>query len=162
MRKINKILIIISIFCLIILSAPVYAVISITASGSWSETINEIDLISGAGSDLSSTYESISSAVSISVSGTAGGGDNWRVDVRKSDTTWHNDFVLYNQRTSDGTGGSVSGGLAYQVITDIDQSFFSGSDDVSGINVQLKLSGMSVNVAPNNYSTTVYYTVVDI
>jgi len=138
------------------------AQINITVTGSWSETIDASDLEAGAGSDLIDTYESIAGAVSISISGTTGPSDNWRVDVKKVDTNWDSSFHLYVRRTSDGTGGSVSGGTAYQEITDVDQSFFDGSDDVGGINIQLKLSGVSVQISPDSYITTVYYTVVDL
>ena len=138
------------------------AQINITVTGSWSETIDASDLQDGAGSDLIDTYESIADAVSISISGTTGASDNWRVDVKKLDTNWDSSFHLYVKRTSNGTGGSVSGGTAYQELTDVDESFFSGSDDVSGIDIQLKLSGVSVQIPPDSYMTTVYYTVVDI
>jgi len=137
------------------------AQISVTVAGDWSETIDSSDLIAGAGSDLQSTYESAADAVLVSVSGTGGGADTWRMDVKKTDTSWHGSFVLSLRRTSSGTGGSVSGGDSYQQVTDSYNSFFSGSDDVSGIKVQLKLDGVSIQVPPDSYATTVYYTVVD-
>ncbi|WP_265588545.1 hypothetical protein [Desulfotalea psychrophila] len=40
-------------------------------------------------------------------------------------------------------------------------SFFTGSGDVSGIKVQLKMSGASIQISPDSYSTTLYYTVSD-
>lgn len=135
--------------------------IVIAVTGSWGETIDASDLISGAGSDLKSDYESAAAAVSVSISGTTGASDTWRIDVKKADANWHGDFILYVKRTSDGTGGSVSGGASYQQVTDIYNSFFNGSDNVSGINVQLKLSGVSIQIPPDTYTTTVYYTVVD-
>lgn len=136
--------------------------IDIVIAGDWLLTVDASDLLAGAGSDLIDTYESIADVASISISGTAGASDNWRVDVKKVDTGWYGSFHLYVQRTSGGTGGSVSGGTVYQEITDADQSFFNGSDDVSGIGIQFQLSGVSVQIAPDTYTTTVYYTVVDI
>jgi hypothetical protein len=136
--------------------------IDITAVGSWSLSIDSADLVAGAGSDLKSDYESVADAVSISISATAGASDSWRVDVKKVDTDWQGNLILYIKRTSDGTGGSVSGGTAYQEVTDVDTSFFSGSDDVSGVKAQLKLSGVSIQVPIDTYTTTVYYTIVDI
>ena len=147
---------------IIFLGTKAGAVVSITVIGDWSETINASDLQAGAGSDLIDSYQSASDAVSISISGTTSASDAWRVDVKKVDTNWHGDFILYVKRASDGGGGSVSGGTSYQQVTDTYQSFFSGSDDVSGINVQLKLSGVSIQIPPDIYTTTVYYTVVDI
>ena len=148
---------------LILLCSKAEASISITVTGNWSETINAADLQAGAGSDLVSTYESSSSAVSIDISGTAGVGDNWRIDVKKVDSAvWHNNFRLSVKRASDGAGaGDISGGNSYQEVTDIDQSFFSGDNDRSNVNIQLKVDGVSIQIPPNNYTTTIYYTVVD-
>lgn len=146
----------------IIVKKSAEAAISITATGNWSETIDALDLQAGAGSDLISTYQSTSNAVSIDISGTAGVDDNWRVDVKKVDSVWHNSFHLYVKRTSDGTGsGSISGGDTYQEVTDTDLSFFSGNGDRNNINVQLKLTGVSIQAPPDTYTTTIYYTVVD-
>lgn len=144
---------------LILLCSKAEAPISITVTGSWSENINASDLQAGAGSDLISTYESATDAVSIDVTETSG---NWAVDVKKIDTHWHSNLHLHIKRTSDGTGsGSISGGGAYQEVTDTDQSFFNGSGDRSNVNIQLKLTGVSVQVTPDTYTTTVYYTVYD-
>jgi len=133
--------------------------ISITVTGSWSETIDALDLQAGAGSDLISTYESAAEAVSIDISATSG---NWGLDVKKIDTNWHSNLHLHVKKTSDGTGsGSISGGDSYQEVTDIDQSFFSGNGDRSNVNVQLKLNGVSIQVPPDTYTTTIYYTVTD-
>lgn len=161
MRITTTLLILQIIFLLLTICKKIQA-IDIVIAGDWLLIVDASDLQSGAGSDLIDTYESIADAVSISISGTTGASDNWRVDVKKVDTNWDSSFYLYVKRTSDGTGGSVSGGTAYQEITNVDQSFFSGSDDVSGINIQLKLSGVSVQIPPDSYMTTVYYTVVDI
>ena len=136
--------------------------IDITVVGSWNLSITSSDLVEGAGSDLKSDYESAADAVSISISATAGVSDAWRVDVKKVDTNWQGNLILYIKRTSNGIGGSVSGGTAYQEVTGSDTSFFSGSDDVSGIKAQVKLNGVSVQIPIDIYTTTIYYTIVDI
>ena len=137
--------------------------IDITATGSWSRTIDASDLASGAGSDLVGIYESAVNATVLTLLNTTGNTDNWRIDVRRSDSTWHGDFILYIQRTSDGTGGgSISGGLSYTAIGTTDSQFFSGAGDRSSVNLQYKLTGMSVSIPPNTYSTTVVFTVVDV
>ena len=140
------------------------AVISITVTGDWVKTVDKNDLTAGVGSDLQSTYTSVSSQVSIDISGTTGAGDTWRVDVRRIDSTWNGSFHLYVQRTTSGTGpgsASVSGGTSYQEVTVVDASFFSGEDDVTGIKAQVQLSGVSVQISPAFYSATVQYTVFD-
>lgn len=144
---------------LVICSSGICWAITIAVTGNWSETIDASDLQAGAGSDLIDTHESTADLVTIDISATAG---NWSLDVKKIDGNWHPDLLLHAKRTSDGTGsGSISGGVAYQQIIDIDQSFFSGNGDRSSVNVQLKLTGVSIQVPPDVYTTTVYYTVSD-
>jgi hypothetical protein len=138
--------------------------IDLSATGGWYETVNESDLISGAGSNLLDTYESTTEATNITISDCTDDSDNWRVDVRRADEVgWPGGFALYIQRTSDGAGnGSISGGLSYIEITSTDTPFFSGSGDRSNINIRYQLTGMSINISPNNYNTTIIFTVVDI
>lgn len=137
------------------------AEISIDATGGWSRTITAADLEAGAGSDLKSTYESAADP-SLTISGTAGNDDAWRVDVRRADTDWHSNLTLSVKRTGGGTGGgSITGGTAYQAIGTSDAEFFSGAGDRSAIPLQFKLEGMSLQVPPDTYSTTITYTVVD-
>ncbi len=139
-----------------------YADISITVIGNWSGTIDKNDLLSGAGSDLQSTYTSASGQVSIDIRNVKGINDAWRIDIRKVDNNWSNNLHPYVMRISDGKGGNVSGGTSYQEVTDINTSFFSGSGMVKGINIQLRLTGASIQIRPSSYSTVLYYTVVDI
>lgn len=153
---------ILTLIFVIIFLAGTAGAIDITAAGSWSLSIASSDLTAGAGSDLKSDYESAADAVSISISATTDASDAWRVDVKKVDTNWHGNFTLYVRRTSDGAGGSVTGGAAYQQVGNTGASFFSGSGNVSGVKVQLKLSGVSLQIPPDTYTATVYYTVVDI
>ena len=134
----------------------------IIATGNWSSTIDASDLVAGPGSDLISTYQSNSDQTLLTVSNTTGNDDVWRVDVKRTDTNWHNDFVFYVKRTGDGTGGgSITGGNTYQEVGTTNSSFFSGSGDRSNITIQLQLSGMSIQVPPDTYSTTITCTVVD-
>jgi hypothetical protein len=138
--------------------------IDISATGGWTETVNSSDLVSGAGSNLIVTYESATNATIVSITNCLSRFDNWRVDVRRVDGgNWHANFTLSVRRTSNGTGlGSISGGLSYIGITTTDSQFFSGRGNRSNINLQYRLTGMSVSISPKNYSTTVVFTVVDI
>ena len=136
--------------------------IDISAAGGWTETIDEDDLQSGAGSNLIATYESVTNASTANISNCSGDTDNWRVDVKRSDSGWQGDFVLYAKRTSDGTGtGSISGGLSYIEITTVDVEFFSGAGNRNNIDLQYRLTGMSVNASPNTYNTTIILTIAD-
>lgn len=139
--------------------------IDISATGGWSKTVNEADLISGAGSNLVDTYESSTNASTINISNCIDDQDEWKVDVKRDDTgSWPISLILYVRRTSDGTGGgSISGGLSYTEINPtIDSQFFEGRGDRNNITVQYKLTGMSVGITPGNRSTTITFTVVDI
>ena len=138
--------------------------IDLSATGGWTETVNESDLVSGAGSDLVDTYESATDATTMTIFNCKNRNDEWRVDVRRIDGGgWHGNFTLFVKRTSDGQGqGEVSGGLSYIEITTTDSQFFLGAGDRDDINIQYKLTGMSIGVSPDNYSTTVIFTVVDI
>ena len=123
--------------------------ISISASGGWSETINADDLVSGAGSDLKSSYESATDATLLTISECQNSDDTWKVNVRYSSSSWP--FTLSVKKS----GGN------YQTITTTQADFFSGSGNTSNIALQYKLEGMSIKIAPGTYSTTITYTVVD-
>ncbi len=140
------------------------AAIDIAATGSWSPTTTAGDLVSGAGSELVTSYESTAGSLTIDISATTGAGDAWRVDVRRSDTNWPTGagVVLSIKRIDDGAGsGAISGGTGYQAVTTSDVEFFSGSGDRTDVDIQLKVSSVSLLIAPDNYSTSVVYTVVD-
>ncbi|MCJ7778591.1 MAG: hypothetical protein MUP16_09790 [Sedimentisphaerales bacterium] len=136
--------------------------ISITAPGSWSQTIDASNLVIpfGAGSNLNDTYQSDPAAVSITITATNG---NWKVQVKKNNSTLPGSLHLYIQRTSDGSGlGSISGGNPpYQEVEDTDQDFFSGNGDRSNVSIQLELTGVSIQVPQGTYSATIQYTVSD-
>ena len=160
MKTVTKFLVLFAVLGLIAAGEKGEAAVSITVSGSWSLSADASDLVAGAGSDLIGTYESNSDQIVLDIDVGRG---NFRVDVNKINTNWHSDFQLSVRRTSDGTGdGKISGGTSYQEITDTYQSFFTFKKDRTGINLQLKLSGVSVQVAPDTYTTTVYYTVAKI
>lgn len=130
----------------------------LTAVGGWSRTVNSGDLAAGAGSNLLAAYESAAGASTVDISNTGGAG--WRVDIRRSDGNWDSHFTLSVRRTSDGAGaGSVSGGDAYQAVGTNDTTLFTGVANRSGVDLQYRLSGMSVSVPPGSYTTTVILTV---
>jgi len=141
-------------------TSPVHS-IDITLTGSWTENIDVLDLSAGPGSDLESEYESAVDQVIVDIANTLGGGDAWRIDIRKSDISWSSDMYVHVKRTSSGSGGSTAGGTTYLQLSGVDQQFFTGTDDVTGIDIQYKISGVSVSIAPGTYTTNIIYTVVD-
>jgi len=147
---------------LALLGGAAWAAISISAVGSWTETVDETDLAGAPGSDLIGTYESAADQVAVDISETTGDSDTWRVDIKKVDTTWHANLHLYLKRTSDGAGsGSISGGGSYLEAGDTYAEFFSGAGNRTGIYIQLEITGISVSVPAAAYSASVYYTVID-
>jgi hypothetical protein len=131
--------------------------------GNWCLSISDADLLAGPGSNLQPVYEDTGSPTYLDVSGTSGVSDNWRIDVKRVDSLWNPNMSLAVKRTSDGTGpGSITGGESYQEIGPTDIAFFSGAGDRSNVPLQMELSGMSLQVAPNTYSTSIVYTVVDL
>jgi len=140
---------ILAMLVIVFLSPRASFAISISASGGWSETIDENDLLSGAGSDLQSTYESATDATLLTISECQNSDDTWQVSVSYSSSSWP--FTLSVKKS----GGN------YQTITTTQADFFSGSGDTSDIALQYKLEGMSIEIAPGTYSSTITYTVVD-
>ncbi len=129
----------------------------LTSSGDWVESLNATNLVSGAGTDLPSTLESISGVTILSVSNVTGA---WRVTARRSSSNWDNHLTLYVRRTSAGTGtGSISGGDGYVEITGSDSEIFTGSDARTSISVQYKLTGLAHNLSPSTYLSSLTFTV---
>lgn len=140
---------------------PANAQLSITVTGAWYETVDKNDLVFGAGSDLENIFTSVSGQVSIDISGAINPDHSWRVDVRRIDTNWDNRFRIYIMRTTSGSGSGVAGGEIYQEVTPLDNSFFTGVGNVTDIKVQLRVTGTSVQIKPDSYSTVLYYTIFD-
>lgn len=151
----KKIILVIVIFSVIIPKSIFPS--GITATNDWELTIDENDLLAGTGSTLISTYESNNSQSFITILGE--NGKDWRVDIRKSDQTWDNNFRIYARRTG-GTG--ITGGTTYQEITDIDMYFFNGSDNKFLIPIQYRLEGVSLQIPADSYSIIIYYTLIDL
>lgn len=147
-----------AVFFLIFFSLDADAAPKITVTGSWTQAIGESNLTAGAGSTLTSTYTSSTSAVTLNISNTGGGA--WSVKVRKTDTSWPAGVTLYVKRTANGTGtGTITGGTAFMQVTNSDNSFSSGTKNRTGITCQFQITGMSLNVDPASYLSTVVFTV---
>jgi hypothetical protein len=133
----------------------------ITVTGTWSETIDAVDLLDGAGSDIAPIVSSTSQlTIDLAISTS----NSWNVSIIRDSATWHSDLILSAKRTSNGTGsGTISGGTSWQVITNSSTEFFGGVGEPgnrTGISVQLKLQS-SITVPPDNYSSTVTFYFVE-
>jgi hypothetical protein len=133
---------------------------SVNINGQWSLTIGLGNLQGGAGSDLTSTYQSPSGQVTMDVA--PGGKKPWSISVARVDSSWNMNFVLSIMRTGSGSGsGTVSGGTAYLTITTTNQTFVTGTGSLTGIPLQEQLGGVSVSIPPASYSTTIQFTATD-
>lgn len=130
----------------------------IVSSGDWYETITAANLSAGAGSDLVAQIESVSGVTTLTISNAPGA---WSLVARRSSTTWHADLAVSVKRVSDGSGsGSIAGGAAYVELTGSDIEIFTGTEDRSDISLQLKLTGLSKDVAPDTYASSIIFTVL--
>ncbi len=86
----------------------------------------------------------------------------WQLNAKRSDSLWDGDYSIFIKRTSDETGpGTISGGSAYVELSTFDTQIFTGTDNRSDISIQYKLTGMSKNISPDTYITSVIVTVIE-
>ena len=134
---------------------------------SWDLRITPLHLVNGAGSDLPKVFESLPNQVYLNIikAKVPNPGDGWRIDVKKIDVKWDQTLTLFLRRTGNGRGfykHFISGGRAYQTITEIDRTFMIGNGGRKLIPVQFKLEGVSVKINADSYKSVIYYTLVDI
>lgn len=145
-----------------IAAAPKVRITVSQQNTAWSDVdVGPTDIIGGPGGDFAAEYESVVDFKLLDIKNANG---NWRIDIRKTDAVWDSNVTLYVRRSSDGTGGTtITGGTAYQAVTNTDATFFSGSGDWSNIGVQFKVSGAyaSAGVDIGTYTTTLTYTITD-
>lgn len=145
----------------------------LNTTGSWSPIVNAAQ-VSEAGMDYPSSYAIQSSANQTLIDLQRGGGffaaywSNWRVDVRKSDFLWDSRLKLEVRRSGTGNGQglffapSIAGGTNYITLSNGNSQFFSGNGVFTNIPIQYRLSGFSVLIPVQNYSTEVVYTLIDL
>lgn len=126
--------------------------------GNWYETIGPSELLGGAGTDVSPTIESSAYAGSIDIGNT--GGSSWTLLVNRSGASLPDGVTLAVRRNGSGSCGTLVGGLDYQNVSDQSQSLFNGTGDCTGISIQLRLHGLSIQQGPGLYGTTVLYSLV--
>jgi len=160
----RKILLII--LLLVPLAVPVAQPLRISVSQSNQSVDFEItlnDVIGGAGTDVAAWFYSAIDEKELDIRNPD---DNWRVDVRRSDTTWHSELQIALLRTGDGTGsGTLTGGdVDYVIVTTTDTEFFTGTGgDARNVPVQFRLRGSigTYSIPAGSYVTTIVYTVSD-
>lgn len=134
---------------------------TLSSAGNWVQNISSSDLTFGAGSDLTDTYTSVTAATTLEVSECAGETEEWQISIKRVDQIWDGGrFVLAVKRTSVGVGaGTITGGdSSFQEVTTSDALFITGQGNRSGITIQYQLTGVSIQILPDNYSTVVEFT----
>jgi hypothetical protein len=137
--------------------------ITLKANGKWTLKLDWHDIPDGAGSMYDSTHESDQNEVRLTISKTVSTDSQWRLDVKRIDYSWNPALRIYIKRTSDGSGdGTIQNGLTYMEITEMDQYFFEGTGDRKQIDIQFKVEGLTIDIPPNDYTTEIYYTVIEV
>lgn len=132
---------------------------TISGTGGWNFEITEADLSGPGGSALQNSYESPPETGSISVSNTSGG---WFVSVRRTLGNWPAGVSLWVRRSSSGTyseGETIAGGLSYQEVTDEGAVLFEGNGDGSGIGLDYRVTGVSVDDAADIYDAAANFSI---
>ncbi|MCP9767882.1 hypothetical protein EGI22_08155 [Lacihabitans sp. LS3-19] len=141
----------------------------LNTSGSWYPNVAS-NVIAEAGLNYNTTYKIQSQTNQTMLNLSLGGGifntlfNGWQVDVSRSDIHWNSNLKLEVKRTSNGTGSifsSISGGTIDQQVLTSNSSFFNGVGNFSNISVQYQISGFSVLIPVDTYSTTVIFTLID-
>ncbi len=134
--------------------------IELTVTGNWAKNIAASD-INEAGNDYPTSYASNTNQTLLTINP-----KNWNktinVYVKKNDIAWNTNLNLKVKRTSDGTNGNtnISDGLIYQTITNIDANFFTCAGYHTFIPLQYEITGISVVLPVQSYSTEIMYTVM--
>lgn len=129
----------------------------LTSSGDWLQRISATDLVSGAGSNLKANFESVPGVTVLNITNAPG---PWSLRVRQSGSGPAGNVIIHVKRVSSGSGsGNIAGGTAYQALSGSDAELFSGSLPRSGVALQFKLSGLSPDVPPSTYLSSIIFTV---
>jgi hypothetical protein len=127
-------------------------------------TISPSD-ITEAGNDYPAAYNSNVNQTLLTINPTSNGKTIY-VYVTRNDIAWHNNLTLKIKRTSSGTNNNTSissGGLSYQTITNAQSPvtpLFTCTGTFVNIPFQYELTGISVVLPVQSYSTTIMYTVM--
>jgi hypothetical protein len=146
--------------------------ILIGASGNISFNQSEIT-ISEAGEDYSSTIEALNSLyINVVYNDDWNKRGNspmnkWKIEIYKSDLSWHPDLMLETKRTGEGNqldrrgNPYVQDGENYQHITNNPAYFFKGRGEFENIPVNFRISGASLTMGSETFETSVIFTVYD-
>jgi hypothetical protein len=142
--------------CLILtgVSADVTAT-DILVSGTWSKTIGKTELKGAARASGGSLIPSPAGVARLAIANTQGG--PWLVRVSRNDLNWPPGLRIAVRRTSKTAG--VLGGETYLDLTEAPRAFVAGLGDQCCIELQLLVSGASVQTRTGTYRVAISYSV---
>lgn len=129
--------------------------------------------ISEAGEDISSAIESLNSLLITVVYNDdwnkRGNSpmNKWKIEIYKSDLSWHPDLMLEAKRSGEGNrldkrgNPYVQDGENYQPVTNNPTYFFKGRGEFNNIPVNFRISGASLTMGAETFETSVIFTVYD-
>jgi len=135
-------------------------------SGDWTLTVEELgppSLLVPPGSPP--VWESPMPVARATIRRAGGKAQGWQVLIRRVDTLWPSGVTLEACLTDSGQGGTVQTPYwcaqgSFLTVSAQDQLFFWGSANPTDIGIGLRLSGISVDLSPGIYMTSVVYTIV--
>ena len=133
--------------------------------GNWTEDLSASD-INGAGNDYNSSIVSAlnQSLITVSPGGASKDYVNINVLVHREDIAWHSNLTLKVKRSSSGNNGNniISGGLTFQPISNTNNTVvFSCTGQHTSVPLQYEISGISVLLPVQNFSTRVVFTLMN-
>lgn len=145
---------------LLLICLPLNAA-TISATGSWSNSLSSANLVAGAGTDLVSTLTSTSNVITVDVTNAPVVG-NYRVYARVSSGVPAG-VTIAVKRTTDGDSllplALIAGGSSYITLSTTDTEIFYGALDRYNIALQLRATGVSVGITPATYTPNIILSV---
>lgn len=125
---------------------------------------NDLSIANEAGTDLTSAYETPVNFNLLDIKNVKPN-QGWRVVVSKQDINWNASLVVSVKRNSAGapcgTCLGVQAGMSgtnYMVVNAMETDFIFGSGEVNDIAIQFMVSGISVLLPAQAYSTEITFT----
>ena len=126
---------------------------------SWSLPIGAARLQAGAGTEFESPLVIDVHIAFLSITNTGGANWNLRISREISGGSWPGGVNVSLKRGGGSAEAGISSGLAYLVLSDDLQPFFSGTGDYESVEILLKLDGVTTQTAPGLHSLTIRYAV---
>lgn len=152
---------------MLLATEDVHAQLLLSQTSTWREDVDAGDLSipDEAGADLNSTLETSANYNQLDILNMADS-QGWKITVSKQDINWPAAFLPFVQRTGNGFPCATCPGVnqfssvsGYLQITNLEQDFIFGTGEVTDINLQFKIEGLSLTVDAQNYSTEVIFTI---